>query len=274
MHLADKHAAVTGGNSGIGLAIARAFRDEGAQVAILGRDPATLESAAAGLGPGTVATQGDVSNLEDLDRFFADVDKAFGGLDVLVVNAGVYESSPLADTTPGFFDHMSAVNFRGAFFTVQRALPLLRGGASVILVTSTINESGVPGLAVYAATKAAVRSLARSLAAELMPRRIRVNALSPGIIDTPIFNRLGMAGHADLQPPGHGGSPGRTTQERPRGPGPDGPARHAGRDRSRGRVPGVGRLLVHDGMRAAGIGRPGAGLTPSAERGLCHERVY
>lgn len=193
MSLESKHAAITGGNSGIGLAIARAFRDEGASVAILGRDPATLQEATTDLGPGTVATRGDVSNLADLDRFYSEVDSAFGGLNVLVVNAGVYSASSVDDTTPEFFDEMSAVNFRGAFFTVQRALPLLRDGASVILVTSTINESGVPGLAVYAATKAAVRSLARSLAAELMPRRIRVNAISPGIIDTPIFDRLGMA---------------------------------------------------------------------------------
>jgi len=192
MRLHDTHAAVTGGNSGIGLAIARAFRDEGARIALLGRDPETLEAAAADLGPGAVATRGDVSRLEDLDRFFAEIESAFGGLDILVANAGVYRSAALDQTTPDFFDHMSAVNFRGAFFTVQRALPLLRDGASVILVTSTINESGVPGLAVYAATKAAVRSLARSLAAELQPRGIRVNALSPGIIDTPIFDRLGM----------------------------------------------------------------------------------
>jgi len=192
MTLESRHAAITGGNSGIGLAIARAFRDEGAEVAILGRDATTLQAAASDLGPGTVATQGDVSNTADLNRFYAEIDSAFGGLDVLVVNAGVYSASPVDETTPEFFDQMSAVNFRGAFFTVQRALPLLREGASVILVTSTINESGVPGLAVYAATKAAVRSLARSLAAELMPRKIRVNALSPGIIDTPIFDRLGM----------------------------------------------------------------------------------
>jgi NAD(P)-dependent dehydrogenase (short-subunit alcohol dehydrogenase family) len=192
MKLNARHAAVTGGNSGIGLAIARAFRDEGAALAILGRDAGTLQAAAAELRPDTVAVQGDVADLADLDRFYAEVEQAFGGLDVLVVNAGVYHSSPLADTTPEFFDHASGVNFRGAFFTVQRALPLLRDGASVIVITSTINESGVPGLAVYAATKAAARSLVRGLAAELLPRRIRVNALSPGIIDTPIFDRTDM----------------------------------------------------------------------------------
>jgi NAD(P)-dependent dehydrogenase (short-subunit alcohol dehydrogenase family) len=148
MRLANTHAAITGGNSGIGLAIARAFRDEGAKLAILGRDLGTLQAAAADLGPGTVATRGDISNLEDLDRFYAEIESDFGGLDVLVVNAGVYRSAALEATTPDFFDRMSDVNFRGTFFTVQRALPLLRDGASVILVTSTINESGVPGLAV------------------------------------------------------------------------------------------------------------------------------
>ena len=192
MRLESKHAAITGGNSGIGLAIAQALSAEGASVAILGRDPETLGTAAASLGPDTVAIQGDVSSLEDLDRFYAEIDRRLGSLDVLVVNAGVYRSTPLLETSPEFFDQLSDVNFRGAFFTVQRALPLLRDGASVILVTSTINESGVPGLAVYAATKAAVRSLARSFAADLQPRGIRVNAISPGIIDTPIFDRLGL----------------------------------------------------------------------------------
>jgi NAD(P)-dependent dehydrogenase (short-subunit alcohol dehydrogenase family) len=145
-----------------------------------------------------VAVRGDVAELDDLDRFYADIEAELAGLDVLVVNAGLYESAPLAETTPEFFDRTVAVNFRGAFFTVQRALPLLRDGASVILITSTIHGSGVPGLAVYAATKAAVRSLTRSLAAELMPRGIRVNAVSPGIIDTPIFERLGL-GAAGLE---------------------------------------------------------------------------
>jgi NAD(P)-dependent dehydrogenase (short-subunit alcohol dehydrogenase family) len=192
MRLTGRHAAVTGGNSGIGLAIARALRDEGASLAILGRDSVTLASAAAELGPETVDVRGDVADVDDLDRFYAETESAFGSLDVLVACAGIYESSPLTETTAEFFDRTAAVNFRGAFFTVQRALGLLRDGASVILVTSTIHEAGVPGLAVYAATKAAVRSLARSFAAELMPRGIRVNAISPGIIDTPIFERLGL----------------------------------------------------------------------------------
>lgn len=190
MRMEGRTAAVTGGNSGIGRAIARELTREGAAVAIFGRDRESLDDAARALGPGAFAVSGDVSELRDLDRLFEAVGTAFGGLDVLVAGAGIYESAPFADTTQEFFDRMIAVNLRGVFFTVQRALPVLREGASVVLITSTIHGSGVPGLAVYSAAKAAVRSLARTLAAELQPRGIRVNALSPGVIDTPIFDRL------------------------------------------------------------------------------------
>ena len=192
--LAGRTAAVTGGNSGIGLAIARAFRDAGARVAILGRNPDTLAKAADELGPDSVSMQGDVALPEDLDRFFDQVAAEFGGLDILVANVGIYEPAPFPEVDEAAFDRTCGVNFRGTFFTVQRALPCLRDGASVILVTSTANESGVPGLSVYSATKAAVRSLARTLAAELQPRGIRVNALSPGMTDTPIFERIGLTG--------------------------------------------------------------------------------
>ncbi len=192
MRLDGRTAAITGGNSGIGLAIARAFRDAGARVAILGREPTTLAAAADELGPEGLAVRGDVARPEDLDRFFSDVESTFGGLDVLVANAGVYSSAPIDEITAEVCDLWTAINCRGTFFTIQRALPHLRDGASVILVTSTANTAGIPGLSVYSATKAAVRSLARSLAAELQPRGIRVNALSPGMTDTPIFERTGM----------------------------------------------------------------------------------
>jgi len=192
MRFDGRTAVITGGNSGIGLAIARAFRAEGAHIVILGRDPDTLSAATDELGVDTLAVQGDIARPEDLDRLYSEVGSTFGKIDVLVANAASYGSTPLDETTPEFFDRMNDANFRGTFFTVQRALPLLREGASVILVTSTANTTGIPGLSVYSATKAAVRSLARSFAAELQPRGIRVNALSPGMTDTPIFERIGM----------------------------------------------------------------------------------
>ena len=193
MQIEGRTAVITGGNSGIGLAIARAFRREGAKIAILGRNPDTLAAAADELGSDTLAVRGDISVPEDLDRLFSEVDSTFGQIDILVANAAIYSSAPLEQTTPEFFDAMNDVNFRGTFFTVQRSLPYLADNASVTLVTSTANTAGIPGLSVYAATKAAVRSLARSFAAELQPRGIRVNAISPGMTDTPIFERLGMS---------------------------------------------------------------------------------
>ncbi len=192
MRLDGKTALVTGGNSGIGLAIARTLRDAGARVAIFGRDAGSLERAAGELGPGTLAVPGDVADPADLGRLYDRIREEAGGLDVLVANAGVYEPRPLGEIDEAAFDRTCDVNFRGTFFTVRLALPVLRDAASVILVTSTANTAGVPGLSVYAATKAAVRSLARTFAAELQPRGIRVNALSPGMVDTPIFERLGM----------------------------------------------------------------------------------
>lgn len=193
MRLAGKVAVVTGGNSGIGLAIARAFREEGADVAVLGRDPESLAVAASALGPEALARRGDVGRGDDLARLFSDATGRFGGVDVVVACAGLYEPTPFEQIREEDFDRTCDVNFRGAFFTVQAALPHLREGGSIVLVTSTANTAGVPGLSVYAATKAAVRSLARTLAVELQPRGLRVNALSPGMIDTPIFDRLGMS---------------------------------------------------------------------------------
>lgn len=193
MRLEGRVAVVTGGNSGIGLAIARAFRDEGAAVAILGRDPESLAAATSDLGQQAFAFHGDVTRREDLERLFEETARRHGGVDVVVACAGHYEPTRFEDVDEKAFDRSCAVNFRGTFFTVQAALPHLREGGSVILVTSTANTAGVPGLSVYAATKAAIRSLARTLAVELQPRGIRVNALSPGMIDTPIFDRLGMS---------------------------------------------------------------------------------
>lgn len=192
--LAGKVAVVTGGNSGIGLAIAKAFRDEGADLAIFGRNPDRLARAEAQLGDGTLAVQGDAARPEDLVQLCNAAAERFGGIDVLVVNAGIVELGRIAEVDEKMFDRTSDVNFKGAFFTVRAALPHLRPGGSVILVSSGSNKVGTPASPVYAATKAAVRSLARSLAADLVGRGVRVNALSPGFVDTPIFDRSGMHG--------------------------------------------------------------------------------
>jgi NAD(P)-dependent dehydrogenase (short-subunit alcohol dehydrogenase family) len=192
MRLQGKVAVITGGSSGIGLTTARHFRAEGAQLVIFGRSDVSLKRAAAELGRGVAAVRGNVTCAGDLKRLFATATDRFGGVDALVANAGVYYPGPFDQIGPEDFDRTCEVNFKGTFFTVQEALPHLRAGASVILITSTANEAGVPGLSVYSATKAAVRSLARTLSAELLPRGIRVNALSPGVIETPIFSRIGM----------------------------------------------------------------------------------
>jgi len=191
--LDGKIAVVTGGNSGIGLASALRFRAEGAKVAIFGRSQETLNSAATELGNDGHAVQGNVTSLPDLDRLFQETTERFGKIDVLMVNAGVALPGPLASVDEAAFDHTADINFKGVFFTVQRALPHLNDGASIILVSSVLNHKGLEGFSVYAATKAAVRSLARSFATELKERSIRTNVLSPGPIETPLYDRMGMA---------------------------------------------------------------------------------
>lgn len=196
MKLKDKVAVVTGGNSGIGLATAMAFKKNGAKVVIFGRDRESLNRAARDIGDGTLAVQGDVRNLRDIDRLFVEASARFGKIDVLVANAGIAKFSPLAEFTETLFDEICDVNFKGVFFTVQRALPHLRDGASVILVgAADADKQGRPLTSIYSATKAAVRSLARALSAELLSRRIRVNVLSPGLTQTPILTRdIGLPG--------------------------------------------------------------------------------
>ena len=195
--LTGKVAVVTGGNSGIGLGIARAFRAEGAHLVIFGRDERTLAEAADRLGEETLAVRGDAADPADLVRLCESAVERFGGIDVLVANAGIVEVAAIADVDPATFDRTSDVNFRGVFFTVHAARPHLRPGGSVILITSGSNRVAQPMASVYAATKAAVRSLTRSFAADLVGRGVRVNAISPGFIDTPIFDRSDM----------HGGNP-------------------------------------------------------------------
>jgi len=192
MRLNEKVTAITGGNSGIGLATAREFKANGAKVAIFGRDKQTLGRAAADLGPEALAIQGDVREASDLQSFFEQVGARFGKIDVLVANAGIAKFAPVASISEELFDELSDILFKGVFFTVQKALPFLRDGASVILVGSAdADKMGRIGTSIYTAAKAAVRSLARSMSVELLGRRIRVNVLSPGMTDTPIIMREG-----------------------------------------------------------------------------------
>ena len=190
--LEGKVAVITGGNSGIGLASAQRLQEEGARVAIAGRSKKTLEEAVKTIGNGVVAYQADVSKLQDLDRFFAEVSKKLGKIDVLFVNAGVAKFAPFADTGEGLYDEVFDINVKGAYFTIQKALPFLNDGASIILNTSVAGIKGTAGTSAYSATKAAMRSLARTAAAELAPRGIRVNTVAPGPIETPIFGRTGL----------------------------------------------------------------------------------
>jgi NAD(P)-dependent dehydrogenase (short-subunit alcohol dehydrogenase family) len=181
---------ITGGNSGIGLATAIRLKAEGARVVIVGRDAKTLDAAARE--HGLVAVRADVGRVGEIERMYAEIAAKVARIDVLFANAGIYKAMPLADTTEAFFDETVDVNLKGLFFTVQRALPLLNDGASIVLNSSTVTAKGWPGIAVYTATKAAVRALARTFSAELLPRGIRVNVISPGATFTPIFGRLGL----------------------------------------------------------------------------------
>ena len=190
--LKGKLAVITGGNSGIGLAIAQAFRQEGAKVVIFGRNKASLDRAAASLHDGSMAVQGDVTKPADLDRLYADATSRGEKIDILVANAGIGKILPFAQTDEAAFDQVTDINFKGVFFTVQKALPHLADGASIILVSSIAGQMGFPGFSVYNATKAAVRSLARTFSAELLPQGIRVNVLSPGAIQTPLLGRMGL----------------------------------------------------------------------------------
>jgi NAD(P)-dependent dehydrogenase (short-subunit alcohol dehydrogenase family) len=192
----DEVAVVTGGNSGIGLATARALAAEGARVFVSGRDAATLEAARAELGPRAVAVQADLSTVAGVERLMQAVREQAGRIDVLFVNAGIARFAPLEQVDEELFDATFATNVKGAFFTVQRALPLLGEGASVVLNASAVVEMGMPGSSVYTASKAAVASLARTLAGELAPRGVRFNVVHPGPIETPIYGRMGMDAQA------------------------------------------------------------------------------
>jgi NAD(P)-dependent dehydrogenase (short-subunit alcohol dehydrogenase family) len=196
--LSGKTALITGGNSGIGLATARLFLAHGARVAITGRDEATLAQAREALGPDVLALRCDAGNVSDAERLMALLKEHWGRLDILFVNAAVAGPAPFEAVTEAMFDAVMSVNLKGAFFTVQKALPLLADKASVMLTTSIANQMGSPNFAVYAASKAALRSLTQTLALELIGRGIRVNAISPGPIETPIWGKFGLPPSAEL----------------------------------------------------------------------------
>jgi NAD(P)-dependent dehydrogenase (short-subunit alcohol dehydrogenase family) len=183
--LDGKVAVVTGGNSGIGLATATRFAAEGAKVVITGRRQAELDKAVAEVGHGAIGVQGDVAKLADLDRLYATVKEKHGRVDVLFANAGGGKFAPLGSITEEHFDQEFNINVKGLLFTVQKALPLFTDGGSIILNASIVSIKGMAALSVYSATKAAVRSFARTWTVDLKDRKIRVNALSPGPIETP-----------------------------------------------------------------------------------------
>jgi NAD(P)-dependent dehydrogenase (short-subunit alcohol dehydrogenase family) len=192
--LENKIAVITGGNSGIGLATAKLFANEGAKVAITGSNPATIQSAKNEIGNGAVGLVSDVTSINGFSDTYENITTKFGGkIDVLVVNAGVYITAALVTYTEEMFDKTNNVNFKGAFFSVQRALPYLNDGASIILTGSTGADKGSGKGAAYYATKAALRSLARSFSAELLNRNIRVNVVSPGPTETPAFEKTGAS---------------------------------------------------------------------------------
>lgn len=191
--LEGKTVVITGGSSGIGLATAQQFVQEGAHVFITGRRQEELDRAVKELGTKVTAVQGDVSNLADLDRLYDAVNKSGRKIDVVFANAGIGDFQPLGSITEETYDQTFGVNVKGLVFTIQKALPLMNDGGSIILNASIAGTKGVEAFSVYSATKAAVRSFARTWTTDLKSRHIRVNAISPGPIDTPIFNALGLS---------------------------------------------------------------------------------
>lgn len=190
--LEGKVAVITGGNSGIGLATAKRFVAEGAYVVITGRREKELQEAAAAIGSNVTTVTGDVTRLDDLDRLYAVVKETHGHIDVLFANAGWGELAPLEVATEEHFDKTFDLNAKGTFFTVQKALPLVKDGGSIILTASVANVRGDPAFSAYAAAKAAVRTFARGWTVELKDRKIRVNSVSPGPIETPALEKVGL----------------------------------------------------------------------------------
>jgi NAD(P)-dependent dehydrogenase (short-subunit alcohol dehydrogenase family) len=194
--LDGKIALITGGNSGIGLATANLFANERAHVYITGRREAELAAATKEIGKNVTGVQGDVAKLGDLDRLFAQIKREKGKLDIVFANAGIATYAPLGTITEEHFDSIFDTNVKGLLFTVQKALPLMPDGAAIILNASIVGSKGLPANSVYSATKAALRSFARTWTTDLKDRRIRVNAVSPGVIDTPGLSKLLASGDA------------------------------------------------------------------------------
>jgi len=190
--MADQVAIVTGASRGIGFAIAQRFVAEGYQVAITGRNADTIATAVKAIGKDAMGIVSDVSSIASLESAFKKIADVHGNIDIVVANAGIVSMGPLESITEDEFNKVIGTNYKGVLFTVQKALPYLRSGASVIVTSSTVAYKGIPNAALYISTKAAERSLVRVLAAELAPRGIRVNTLSPGSISTPIFEKAGF----------------------------------------------------------------------------------
>lgn len=194
--LTGKTAVITGGTTGIGLATAALFVNEGAQVIITGQDQGRVEKAIERLGSKAKGVRADQSALVDLDQLVNQVKEQFGSLDILFLNAGVTMPAATPDETESQFDTQVAINLKGPFFVMQKLAPLLHEGGSVIANTSCLDQMGMPGMAVYSATKAGLRSLVRTWATELLDRKIRVNAIAPGPVNTPIYSKLGFPSEA------------------------------------------------------------------------------
>lgn len=187
-----KTVVITGGTSGIGLATAKLLLGGGARVLVTGRTDKTLDAAREELGAGAIVLKSDASSLSDIDALARAVKESFGTLDVLFVNAGLARFASLEEMSEAVYDEMLDLNAKGPYFTVQKLAPLMVEGGAVVLNTSSADEKGIPGISAYGAAKAALRSMARTFAAELLPRGIRVNAVSPGPIETPIMGKSGM----------------------------------------------------------------------------------
>lgn len=194
--LDGKIALVTGGSTGIGLASAILFQEEGAKVAVTGRNRDSIAAAQKELGPGALAIASDTSKLADITALVEAIRQKFGRIDILFANAGTARFQPFGEIEESFYDDHFNTNVKGLFFTIQSALPLIPSGGSILLTASVVSRKGFSGSSVYAATKAAVRSFGRTLATELAPRGIRVNTLSPGPIATPLFDKMGLSDQA------------------------------------------------------------------------------